>query len=82
MADRIPLQPNFNIINQAVGQLTAEIAKLPNIGAIAQGNALIEAVQALRGDMNGRFDRIELQIRASFVPSSPLFSSVLLTWVG
>jgi hypothetical protein len=32
--------------------------------------------------MNRRFDRIELQIRTSFVPSSPLFSSVLLTWVG
>jgi hypothetical protein len=38
------LQPNIQIINQAALDITAELAKFPNIPALDQGNAILDYI--------------------------------------
>jgi hypothetical protein len=51
-------QPDVQVINNAIAQLTGEITKFPNIPAIANGNAILDAI-------NGLENRLVARMRAS-----------------
>jgi hypothetical protein len=53
-------QPDVQVINNAIAQLTGEIAKFPNIPTIANGNAILDAI-------NGLENRLVARMRASWV---------------
>ena len=51
-------QPDVQVINNAIAQLAGEITKFPNIPAIANGNAILDAI-------NGLENRLIARMRAS-----------------
>jgi hypothetical protein len=63
------LQPNIQVLNQAVLDLTGEVAKFPNIPALAGGNAILAAITALgdrmANDLNTNTDRLIVRMRAA-----------------
>jgi 4-aminobutyrate aminotransferase-like enzyme len=66
------LQPNMQILNQAALTMTGELAKFSNIPAIAEGNAILNAINDLgeRVDQLGervdqRLDQLATRIRAA-----------------
>ncbi|KIM79140.1 hypothetical protein PILCRDRAFT_10564 [Piloderma croceum F 1598] len=58
------LQPNIQIINQAALYITAELAKFPNIPALDQGNAILDAIRDLDTQANNRHNELIARIRA------------------
>jgi hypothetical protein len=58
------LQPNIQIINQAALDITAELAKFPNIPALDQGNAILDAIRDLDTQANNRHNELIARIRA------------------
>jgi len=63
------LQPNIHVLNQAVVSFTGEIAKFPNIPAIAGGNVILDAITALgdrmTNDLNTNMDCLVTRLRAA-----------------
>lgn len=63
------LQPNIQVLNQAVLDFTGEIAKFPNIPALAEGNAILDAIAALgnrmTADLTTNTDRLVTRLRAA-----------------
>ncbi|KAI0251706.1 hypothetical protein BJV78DRAFT_1154293 [Lactifluus subvellereus] len=52
-------QPDLEVINNAIGQLTGEITKFSNIPAIANGNAILEAINGLEGRLVAQIHDLE-----------------------
>jgi hypothetical protein len=69
------LQPNMQILNNASRDFVSELAKFPNIPALAQGAEMIQALDAIRtrldnfntrfDDLGTRLDQIENRVKAS-----------------
>jgi hypothetical protein len=58
------LQPNMNVLNQAALTFTAEVAKFENIPALAQGNAILDAIAALGDRVDNKADLLVIRLRA------------------
>jgi hypothetical protein len=52
------LQPNMQILNQAALTMTQELAKFSNIPAIAEGNAILDAINDLGERVDQRLDQL------------------------
>lgn len=59
------LQPNMQILNQSALTMTQELAKFSNIPAIAQGNAILNAINDLGERVDQRLDQLVSQIQAT-----------------
>jgi hypothetical protein len=63
------LQPNMQVLNQAALSFTNELAKFSNIPAIAEGNAILDAINDLGDRLDQRldtcFDRLTIRIQAA-----------------
>jgi len=58
------LQPNMNVLNQAALAFTAEVAKFENIPALAQGNAILDAIAALGDRVDNNAELLVTRLRA------------------
>jgi hypothetical protein len=59
------LQPNMQILNQAALTMTQELAKFSNIPAIAEGNAILNAINDLGERVDQRLDQLVSRIQAA-----------------
>jgi hypothetical protein len=59
------LQPNMNVLNQAALTFTAEVAKFEDIPALAQGNAILDAITALGDRVDNKADLLVICLRAT-----------------
>jgi hypothetical protein len=59
------LQPNFVILNNAVGQLfSTELSKFQNLPQVADPQAIMDAIHELRDTMLNKFEAMEARMRA------------------
>ena len=59
------LQPNMQVLNQAALSFTNELAKFSNIPAVAEGDAILNAINDLGNRLNNCFGQLVTQIQAA-----------------
>lgn len=52
------LQPNFHVLNQSGVAFSNELAKMANLPAVAEGNAILEAIAELGNRITGVGERV------------------------
>jgi len=57
------LQPNMHVLNQAALTFTAEVAKFSNIPALAEGNAILDAIAALGKRVDNKANLLVIRLR-------------------
>jgi len=70
----LPPQPDFNLISHHFSAAAAELQKCPNIPALQQGDAILQALQRITGRLDtidghlrtidGRLDSIDVKLIA------------------
>jgi hypothetical protein len=58
------IQTDIQIINQAALDIAAELAKLANIPALDQGNAILDAIGDLDTQANNQHNKLIARMRA------------------
>jgi hypothetical protein len=59
------LQPNMQVLNQAALSFTNELAKFSNIPAVAEGDAILNAINDLGNRLDNCFGRLVTRIQAA-----------------
>jgi len=59
------LQPNFNILNQSGVTFSNELAKMANLPAVAEGNAILDAIANLGDRITALGERVTVDINTS-----------------
>ena len=65
LSTTMALQPNMHILNQSAQTFATELSKFSNIPAIAEGNAILDAIADLSNRITALGDRITTDINNS-----------------